>query len=270
MDPKTPAVERLIDALSPTIAAELERVVSETRKTLENDFEQRLKDAIQNAESSTRNQAEADRKAAVERAVQEARDAIRKQVTDELQLQFNKTMDDTSTNLKTSYQAELQKAQVDLKKAQSDLQKLQTDWNSDRVALEHQVQQWRSLAEAQRQLADAGSQTEILVRWLKLAEPFGSSIAVYTAKADGLALWKNRGKAVFPEIISQQTTDPETYFKPIVVRGKTLAAVCASQPYSSDALDYLAVTVERTIELFALKLRTPAIRPGIPEPARIS
>src|SRR5688572_5678624 len=175
MEPKTQAVERLIDALSPTIAAELERVVMETRRAVEVELEQRFNAAVQ--------QAETDRQAAVEKAVLEVQDTVRRQVTDELQSQFSKTIDDTSSNLKLSYQSELQKAQVELIKAQSDLEKLQNDWNSDRVGLEHQVQQWRSLAEAQKQLAEANSQIEILMRWLSLAEPCGSSIAVYTAKA---------------------------------------------------------------------------------------
>src|SRR5206468_11619925 len=59
-----------------------------------------------------------------------------------------------------------------------------------------------------------------------------SSDLVYVIKADGLALWKSRGDGAFPEIISQQTTDPESYFRAITVRGKTVAAVSA-MPHSS-------------------------------------
>jgi len=69
-----------------------------------------------------------------------------------------------------------------------------------------------------------------------MTEPFAPALAVYVAKTDGLALWKTRGKAAFPEIISQQTTDPEFYFKVVTVRGKKVAAACAAQPYKAEAL----------------------------------
>ena len=92
---------------------------------------------------------------------------------------------------------------------------------------------------------------------MKLSESFAPGIAVYVAKADGLALWKSRGSASFPEIISQQSTDPESFFKIISVRGKTVAAVSAIQPYRVDALEFAAGTMERAIELFALRLRAP-------------
>ncbi len=104
---------------------------------------------------------------------------------------------------------------------------------------------------------------------MKLVEPFSSSIAIYTAKAGGLALWKNNGAAAFPEFISPETTIPESYFKLIVVRDKTVAAVCAVEPYRPEALDFLVATMERAIELFGWKLRTPGAKPGGAEPARL-
>jgi DNA repair exonuclease SbcCD ATPase subunit len=250
MEPRNPAVERLINALSPSLSTEIDRLLSEARTALETEFEQRLR--------TEKTQLEAERQKAI--------DAMKKQVSDELQAQFSTTLAETTNNLKATQQAELQKLQGDLQKAQVELLKLQQDAQKT----QQQAEQWRVLAEAQRQLNGAGSQTEILVRWLKLAEPFASSIAVYTAKADGLALWKNRGKAVFPNVISQQTTDPESYFKPIVVRDKTVAAVCAIQPYSAEALDFLSASMERAIELYGLKLRASAAMPGTKETARIS
>ena len=70
-------------------------------------------------------------------------------------------------------------------------------------------------------------------------KPFAPNLAVYVSKADGLALWKTRGTTAFPELISKETIDPEAYFKPIVVREKTVAAVCARQPLKSESLDFL-------------------------------
>src|SRR5439155_26824683 len=84
---------------------------------------------------------------------------------------------------------------------------------------------------------------------------------LYVAKADGLALWKHRGNGAFPEIISQQTTDPESYFRPVVVRDKAVAAVCAVPPFKPEALDFLAASLERAIEVFGLKLRAPVPKP---------
>jgi hypothetical protein len=263
VDQRTQAADRLLKAISPGLAAELDRILDETRKAFEADFEQRLQAAVKDAETSARDRAAGERQQAVDRAIEETRNAVRKQVADEMQSQFSKHLDETTGTLKSTHQAELQKVQAAFEKGQA-------DWKTERDQIQAQAEQWRVFAEAQKQLADAGSQTEILMRWLKLAEPFGSSVAVYTAKADGLALWKSRGKAVFPGIISQQTTDPESYFKPIVVRGKTVAAVCSIPPYRADALDFLVSTVERAIELFGLKLRTPAGKAGAPEAARIT
>src|SRR5437870_13555619 len=96
----------------------------------------------------------------------------------------------------------------------------------------------------------------MLSRFLRLDQPFADGMALYVTKADGLALWKSKGRGVFPEIISQQTTDPESYFRPISVRGKTVAAICAAPSFKADALDFLATSLERAIETFGLRLRT--------------
>ena len=86
------------------------------------------------------------------------------------------------------------------------------------------------IADAQRQMAESRSQSEILSHFLDGAEVFAPNLAVYVTKADGLALWKTRGTTAFPELVSKETIDPEAYFKPIVVRERTVAAVCARQP----------------------------------------
>ena len=79
---------------------------------------------------------------------------------------------------------------------------------AERRALEEELAKWRVFVQAQRQFADASTQAEILARFLKLAEPFAAGLAVYVSKTDGLALWKSRGNGVFPEIISEGSTDP--------------------------------------------------------------
>jgi hypothetical protein len=226
--------------LSPALAAELERVVLETRQQIESEFDSRLQAAAQQAESERQQAIEAAVREAVERATQETSDSVRRQVTDELTAQFEAKLSDHESATKN---------------AADGFTRSQNDWNAEREDLQNQVQQWRTFAEAQKQLVDAASQSEILARALKFAEVFGSSIAIYTARADGLALWKSRGVASFPAITSQQTNDPEFYFKPILVRGKTVAALTAQKPFRADALDFLAESMQLAIELFGLKLR---------------
>jgi hypothetical protein len=157
-----------------------------------------------------------------------------------------------------------------LQQVRTELLQAKAEWAAERDRIQQQVEQWRSFAEAQKQLSDSSSQGEILMRWLKLAEPFGSSIALYTAKPDGLGLWKSRGNAVFPVVISPETTDPDSFFRPVVVRGKTVAAMSAVAPYHADALDFLVNMLERALETCGLKLRlTIQQKAPSPEAARI-
>jgi hypothetical protein len=234
MELKTQALDRVLEALSPALAAELDRVVNETRQSLEQEFQKHLQAAVREAETAGQKAAEVE----LQRAVTEAREATRKQVSQELDQQFQKTLEQTTSELKTQASAE-------------------------RARLQEQLDQWRTFAEAQSLMGESTSQAEILARFLKLTETFAPALALYVAKSDGLALWKTRGKAAFPEIISQQTTDPEFYFKVVTVRGKKVAAACAAQPYKAEALDFLVASMERAIELFGLRLRAPAAKPEV-------
>ena len=241
MELKTQALDRVLEALSPALAAELDRVVSETREALEQEFQKRLQSAVREAESASRQAAEAEQ----EQAVREARETTKNQVTEELNEQFKKTLEQATSALKSEASTELARVQ-------------------------EQLDQFRIFADAQKLLGEATSQPEILARFLKMTEPFAPALAVYVAKTDGLALWKTRGKAAFPEIISQQTTDPEFYFKIVTVRGKKVAAACAAQPYKTEALDFLVLTMERAIEVFGLRLRAPMLKPEVaPKPTPV-
>src|SRR5437016_3920336 len=199
MELKTQALDRLLEALSPALAAELDRVVQETRETLEQEFQKRLQAAVREAETSTAAAAAIQ----LDRSVAEAKEATRKQVSEELELQFRGKLIDATTRLSNEAAAE-------------------------RAKLQEQLDQWRVFAETQRQLAEASSQPEILSRFLRLAQPFADGLAVYVAKAGGLGLWKARGKMAFPEIISKETADREYYFKLIMVSGRTVGAICAA------------------------------------------
>jgi len=183
---------------------------------------------VRDAENEVRSAAEAQSN----RAVADAREATRKQVTEELEGEFKNRLAETTAQLKS-------------------------EAASEREPLQQQLEQWRTFAEIQQQLAEASSQSEILSRFLRLVRPFAARLGVYVIKADGLALWKSRGDGAFPEIISQQTTDPESYFRAITVRGKTVAAVSAMPPFKPEALEFLSTSLERAIEVYALRLKTP-------------
>src|SRR5262245_59288326 len=164
MELKTSALDRVLEALSPTLATEIDRVVHETREALEQDFQVRLQTALRQGESA----AAAAIEAQVQLSVAEAVEMKRKQISEELEQQF--------------------KERLDAAMAQA-----QSDASSERAKLQQEVEHWRVLAETQRQLAAASSQPEILARFLKAAEPFADGLAVYVMKNGGLALWKSRG-----------------------------------------------------------------------------
>jgi hypothetical protein len=240
MELRTQALDRILEALSPALVAELDRAVSDTREALEQDFSRRLEAALRDAETAMQIAADVER----QRALAETRESVRQQVSEELEAKFKESLDATTNQL-------------------------QSEWTAERTRLVEQLEQWKLFADSQRQLGEASSQAEMLVRFLRLAGSFAASLALYVAKADGLALWKSRGNTSFPEIISQQTTDPEFYFRTIAVRDKTVAAVCAAQPCNAEALEFLAGTMERAIEIFGLKLRAPIPKPNAaPEPAQ--
>jgi hypothetical protein len=240
MELKTQALDRLLEALSPAISSELDRITQETRETLEKEFENRMQTDRQEAEA-----AQAAAQTELARAVEEATEATRTQVKADLEEEFKQRLAEMTGQLQAQ--------------AAESRSQLREQFELERAQLQEQLEQWKTFAEAYRQLVESSSQPEILSRFLRLSQPFAAALAVYVAKADGLALWKSRGNVAFPEIISQQTTDPESYFRSIHVRGKTVAAVSAVVPFKSDALDFLSGALERAIEMYGLRLRSIAV-----------
>src|SRR2546430_7856277 len=80
MELKTQALDRVLEALSPALAAELDRVVAETRQTLEQEFQKRLQTAVREAETNTKAAADLQ----MTQAVASAKEATKKQITAEL------------------------------------------------------------------------------------------------------------------------------------------------------------------------------------------
>jgi hypothetical protein len=271
MSVKMQGLDRILEAISPALAAELDRVVQETREALQQEFHTRLQAGIREAEAAAASVARADQ----ERSVEQARADTRTQVTAELERQFSERLESVTNQLKNEAaeqwakleaaanqvrneaaqeRAHLETAMTRLTEAMA---KSKDEWTAELSKVEGERERWRIFAETQQQLADASSQSEMLARLLNVAQPFAHGLAVYVTKTDGLALWRSKGDAVFPKIISRETTDPESYFRPVTVRGKTVAAICAAPPFQAEALDFLAGSLERAIEAFALKLRTP-------------
>jgi hypothetical protein len=270
MDVKTQALERLLEALSPTLAAELDRVVQETREALEQEHQNRLEAATREVQAAAASATQAE----LEKAVQQTKEDTRREVTAELEKEFAERLEGTANQLRSEGSQEIAKL-VDTiaqlrKEGAEERERLETavvqvknEWSEELSKVEDERDRWRNLAEAQQKFAEAYSQSEMLTRFLSTAQPFAEGLAIYVAKEDGLALWKTRGNGVFPKILSRETTDPESYFRTISVRGKTVCAICALPAFQAESLDFLAGSLERAIELFGLRLRAPAPKQAV-------
>ena len=249
MDVKTPALDRLFEALSPALSAELDRVVQETKETMEQEFQYRLQTAAREAESA----AASARQAEVQQAIEQAKEEMRGQVSAELEQHFNRKLEAATAQGRQELSEERTKLEAAMTQQKD-------EWTSERVRLQQELAQWRALAELPDELSNASSQPEILLKFLRLSEPFAEGLAIYVTKKDGLALWKSRGNYVFPDIISQDTRDPESYFRTLSIRGRAVGAICAPPPFKIQSLDVLATSLERAIEVFGIRLQGAAQR----------
>lgn len=247
MELRTQAVDRILETLAPAIAAEIERLMQEHRQAqqqLEEAHRQHLEQALRDTEQAILHMAEVRQG----EAVAAAREETRNQIAAELQAQFTYSLQQMTSDLQSQFAQREQAAQV--------------AWAAERAHLQEQVHQWYAYADAQRQFAESGSQAEMLTRFLNLAAPFAHGLSVYLVKAGNLALWKSRGGFDFPTVLDLDRIDAGSYFKPVQVRERTVAAVCASRPYKAEPLDFLAAALSRSIEAFGLKLRTSVLRPA--------
>lgn len=247
------SVNKILEALAPTLSGEVTRILQEAtqeqetrRQQSETEFNSRLEIAVIEAETRARTAAEAEKA----QAVAAVREELAADKANETQLAAEREQWLAEKNLLTQEKTRLE----------ADMSRLKEEVEP----LKEQATLWRTYAEAQSAIGESASQPEMLNKFLQFAESFAPAIAVYVAKPDGLELWKSRGTSAFPKSTSDATLDADTYFKTIVVRGKTLAAVCARRPYKSEPLDYLSGCLGRAVESFALKLSTPAPRPAVP------
>jgi len=174
-------LDRVLEALSPALAAELDRVVSETREALEQEFQKTASIAVREAESASRQAAEAEQ----EQAVREARETTKNQVTEETQraIQENARADD-------------QRAEVG-------------SVNGTRAG-SGTARSIRIFADAQKLLGEATSQPEILARFLKMTEPFAPLLPSTLRKPTGLRFGKPAAKPHFPRSFPSKRPIPNS------------------------------------------------------------
>ncbi len=231
------SVDRLLEAAAPHLSTELDRMVEEFRATLEAEANVRLKKAVLDKEAEFRTRAAEDE----QRVREETGQTVRVEVTAELETRFKEQLAGELEGLKRNLQNEAADA----------LER----WKQERLGLVAEAESWRLMAEFHRRVGDAASQTEILRRFLAAAEHLSEGVAIYLNKPDGLALWNAQGDTSFPDLVSEDTIDPQWYFTPIVVQSKTIAAVCASGIADREAFGIITDALKRAIENFGLRIR---------------
>ncbi len=218
-----------------------EKVTKELEARFKPDLEKQLKELGERLEEEAR-QATTRLKGQHAQAIAKERESVRENVTADLENEF-----------KMELRTELSQLESRLK---ADTHRAGSQWKLERTELIDQAEKWRLLAEFQRRLGDASSQVQILSRFLNASERFCAGVALYLNKPDGLELWKRKGEAaVFPELISPETIDPEWYFTPVVIRSKTVAAICAAGIEDRESLVMLVDVLKKTVESFGLRLR---------------
>lgn len=232
----TTDTEKAAESQDAELSAELSKILDNARRHLEDEFRKRLELAVQEAGRAAVKSAESER--------EQALIAARIQITAELRGQFEQTLQQTTSRMEAEFEERMRTTG--------------TEWEAEKARLHEEMSVMRAYAEAQRQMGESRSQSEILGHFLDHAETFAPNLAVYLVKSDGLALWKTRGTMTFPDVVSKDTIDPEAYFKPIVVRERTIAAVCARQPVRSESLDFLSGALSRAIESFGVRLQSRA------------
>src|SRR5262245_29615737 len=213
------------------LSEELGRIFGAARRAIEEEFRKRLAEA-----GSTER----------EQALTEAQ-----LQSTELRRQFDETLQQTTSKL----ESESAQRMAEFAQRMTDSA---AEWEAEKARLTDELKVLRALVDAQRKMAESGSQIEILGHFLDHAETFAPNLAVYVVRADGLALWKTRGSETFPDVMSKNPTDPESYFKPIVVRERMIAAVLGRQPLKAESLDFLCRALSQAIEAFGARLQTRA------------
>jgi hypothetical protein len=236
MELHTEGNPQTVDEVGSNLTVALSKILENARAQMEEEFHKRLESAVREAESTS--------KVAAGTEMQQALSDAQAQLSAELRAQFDQTLQENTSRMQAEFEQQLSAAT--------------REWETEKARLREQIDMWRACADSQRQMGESRTQVEILGQFLDRAEPFAPNLAVYVAKPDGLALWKTRGSASFPQVVSKDKIDSDAYFKTIVVRDKIVAAVCAKQPLKPEFLDFLSGAFARAIEAFGMRLQTQA------------
>jgi hypothetical protein len=241
MELHTEDAKNSADTSTSDLSSEISRILETVKAQLEEEFRKRLEAAVEQAKNSATGLADSEREQAVTNA--------RSEVTAELRAQFDQTLVQRITQLQSDFERRTREARE--------------EWDEEKERIQEQVELWRTYAEAQRLMFESNSQGEILNHFLQRTEGFAPNLAIYVARPGGLILWKTRGDGPFPHLISQDTSDPDAYFKTITVRERTVAAISARQPYSDKPLAFLCACLERAVEVFGFKLQSQKTKAAV-------
>jgi hypothetical protein len=233
MDLRTEGLDKLLESMGPALSEDVARILESTRRQLEEEFRKRLEAVVRDTEKAAASLTDSQREEILAKA--------REQLSAELKEQYDQTLRKTTVQMQAEFDHRMRVSEQ--------------QWHAERTRLQEQLNLWRTYAEAQRKMAESRSQVDVLSHFLDRVEAFAPAIAVYVSKADGLELWKTRGKGAFPQVVSQSTIDPDAYFKPIVVRDRTVAAVCARPPFKAESLDFLSACLAHAVETFGMRLQ---------------
>lgn len=230
-------VERLLEAVSRPLSLQLEAMLAEERQKLEAEANVRLRKALLDREAELARKSEED----ASRVRAETAEEVRRQVVGEMESRFEE---------KLSAELRALKDRLDSAARES-----AEGWQREREELEQQAERWHVLTEFYRRTGTVVSQTEILNRFMKAAAHFAGGVALYLEKDGGLARWgREGGAAAFPEIVSEETRDPDWYWVPVKVRSRTVVVVGATAVGQRDALEVLTGALRRAIENLGLRL----------------
>lgn len=232
----TVSLHRLLRAVSPALEAELERIFEEQKEKLVGEAEERLRTALLEQEAELKTRAGAEQA----RVLAETADRIRRETAGELESQFEQKL-----------AAELRALKDRLDQASQEAQSL---WQRERAELGEESARWRALAEFFARTGEIRSQAGILRQFLEAAHHFAGSVALYLERPGGLGLWGGDEGSAFPELVSEETRDPDWYWVPITIRSRTVLTVAASEVRGREALDILATGLKRAIENLGLRL----------------
>lgn len=241
-------IERLLRAAAPALETELGRMVSDLEERLEAQATVRLRGALLEKEAELKTKAEAESV----RLRGELTERVRTETARDLETQFEQKLSAELGSLKH----QLEQAAQDARRA----------WAEEKAALDAEMARWRALAGFYRQTGGVVSQTEILGQFLQAAAHFAGAAALYLNKTGGLTRWQGGGDAqVFPNLISEETRDPDWYWAPITVRSRMVVAVAASGVSNRETLDALVGGLKHAIENIGLRIGARPPQPEAPD-----